>query len=253
VIDKFKSFLAGAPNWIKDEGLREGWAYQVAVILPSVLRKWHDSDFGDDVWAMDGAYYEAARLKLVGLAGFKKNCAESGQVLLALKLLAQFFEDEKRKAARGTTTRGKFVIGGPGGVSGGTPGGRPLPAVEVLEEGEIKEMHISKHERNAALRKACIEHWRAQQGGKILCAACGMSFGERYGAVGEGYIEVHHLCPISQIEGVHAVDPKTDLVPLCANCHAMIHRLMTEEKKATGTELEGPAALTKLKEAYVGA
>ena len=54
------------------------------------------------------------------------------------------------------------------------------------------------------------------------------------------------MSPISQTEGTHTVDPTTDLVPLCANCHAMIHRLMTAEKK-NGNNLEGPSALNKLK------
>ncbi len=73
-----------------------------------------------------------------------------------------------------------------------------------------------------------------------------MSLGDVYGNIGEGYIEVHHLNPISQTEGSHKVDPTTDLVPLCANCHAMIHRLMSAEKKVSGTNLEGVAALSKL-------
>jgi hypothetical protein len=38
------------------------------------------------------------------------------------------------------------------------------------------------------------------------------------------------------------VDPTKDLVPLCVNCHAMIHRHMAAEKG-----LEGAAALAKLK------
>jgi hypothetical protein len=136
------------------------------------------------------------------------------------------------------------------------PGGgdhvRRVTLPVVLEEGAIKEMHIAKRERNSELRKACIEYYMAQNEGRIACAACGMAYGEVYGEIGEGYIEVHHLSPISQIEGVHKVDPKADLVPLCANCHAMIHRLMSAEKKTTGKELEGPEALSKLKGSFAG-
>ena len=58
------------------------------------------------------------------------------------------------------------------------------------------------------------------------CQACGMNFKERYGAIGEGYIEVHHLLPLSSLqEGTvisYTVD--TDFAVLCANCHRMIHR-----------------------------
>ena len=99
---------------------------------------------------------------------------------------------------------------------------------ELLPEGDLVELHVTKHERNPELRRRCIEihGW--------ICKGCGLDFKEKYGELGVDFIEVHHLYPISQIEGEHDVDPKKDLVPLCANCHAMIHRLketeMTVEK-----------------------
>lgn len=94
---------------------------------------------------------------------------------------------------------------------------------ELLSEGDLVEMHLTKHERNRDLRKRCIEihGWR--------CMGCGLDFKEKYGELGTEYIEVHHLYPISQTDGEHTVDPATELVPLCANCHAMIHRLKGEE------------------------
>ena len=242
MIDKFKEFLAGKP-YKMDEGAVEGWAYQVAVILPSVLREWYDPDFAD-VESKDKDYYETARLKLSALGGFKKKCPEASSILQSLKLLVAFFDNEMCKAGLGKTTK-KPPKAQPASVGGGTPTAQKN-APTVLEEGEIIEMHIAKHERNVALRVACIEHFSAQHGGAVVCEACGLSFGERYGEIGEGYIEVHHLSPISQTEWSHTVDPTTDLVPLCANCHAMIHRLMTAEKK-NGSNLEGTAALNKLK------
>lgn len=242
MIEKFKEFLAGKP-YKMDEGTVEGWAYQVAVILPSVLREWYDPDFGE-VEGKGKDYYETARLKLSALGGFKKKCPEASSILQSLKLLVAFFDNEMCKAGLGKTTK-KPPKAQPASVGGGTPTAQKN-APTVLEEGEIIEMHIAKHERNVALRVACIEHFSAQHGGAVVCEACGLSFGERYGEIGEGYIEVHHLSPISQTEGTHTVDPTTDLVPLCANCHAMIHRLMTAEKK-NGSNLEGTAALNKLK------
>ncbi len=251
MIDKFKAFLAGKPHKM-DEDWQEQWAYFVGCKLPSILRTWYDPEYGD-VWERGGSYYENTRLKLAGLSGFKKSCAEAGDTLQALKLLVEFFEDEKRKAGLGKTTKKRGTGNGDPfslklrRTSRGTGGGHGVTALPVvLEEGEIKEMHIAKCERNPKLRKACIEYYRAQNEGRIACVACGMAFGDVYGEIGEGYIEVHHLNPISQIEGVHAVDPKTDLVPLCANCHAMIHRLMSAEKK-NGVDLEGGAALVKLR------
>lgn len=251
MIDRFKTFLAGSPYRMNGDQIAD-WTNLVTVTLPSVLEKWYGPDFGNDVWAKDKTYYENARMRLVGDSAFKKNCAERRNVLQGLKYLVEFLADEKRKAGLGKTARKKVEKKG-GGVEGiGHAGCVTLPAVEVLEEGAIKDLHVAKHERNPALRKACIEHYRSLNDGRIACEACGMAFGEVYGEFGEGYVEVHHLSPISQTEDVHAVDPKTDLVPLCANCHAMIHRLMAAEKKSAGVDLEGKAALAKLRSRIEG-
>lgn len=101
--------------------------------------------------------------------------------------------------------------------------GEVLEDPELLSEGKLVELHLTKHERNPDLRKRCIElhGWR--------CKGCGLDFKEKYGELGAEYIEVHHLFPISQSSGEHIVDPTTELVPLCANCHAMIHRIKGEE------------------------
>jgi 5-methylcytosine-specific restriction enzyme A len=56
------------------------------------------------------------------------------------------------------------------------------------------------------------------------CFACGFSFEEMYGDIGKGFTEVHHVFPLASVGEAHPVNPLTDLVPLCANCHRMIHR-----------------------------
>jgi 5-methylcytosine-specific restriction protein A len=45
-----------------------------------------------------------------------------------------------------------------------------------------------------------------------------------YGEIGRGFIHVHHVVPISSIGESYKVDPAKDLVPVCPNCHAMLHR-----------------------------
>ena len=55
------------------------------------------------------------------------------------------------------------------------------------------------------------------------CFGCGFSFDSVYTPEhAEGYIEVHHIYPLS--EGPKEIDPHRDLIPLCANCHRMVHR-----------------------------
>lgn len=54
-----------------------------------------------------------------------------------------------------------------------------------------------------------------------VCCVCDFDFGRTYGLHGEGFIEMHHLYPISKGARRTTVD---DLRPVCANCHRMLHR-----------------------------
>ena len=57
------------------------------------------------------------------------------------------------------------------------------------------------------------------------CEACGFNFEKRYGEIGKGFIEAHHLTPLSSLQGERvALDPVKDFAVLCSNCHKMIHR-----------------------------
>jgi len=85
-------------------------------------------------------------------------------------------------------------------------------------DGKVTTREVNVYERNPLNRKACI----ALKG--TTCAVCGLNFEEKYGAIGAGYIEIHHKKPVSQYDGEQRVNPSTDLVPVCANCHAMLHR-----------------------------
>jgi len=78
-----------------------------------------------------------------------------------------------------------------------------------------------RRERNGKLRAAKIAHVLAT-GGRIDCDVCGFDFGAEYGELGEGFIEVHHILPLS-VSG-ETLTRLEDLALLCSNCHRMIHR-----------------------------
>jgi 5-methylcytosine-specific restriction enzyme A len=82
---------------------------------------------------------------------------------------------------------------------------------------EIKTI-IKKYERSRVNRAACIEHHG------IKCKICELSFSEQYSPIGEGFIHVHHLKPLSALQGSYIIDPVNDLIPVCPNCHSMIHK-----------------------------
>lgn len=84
-------------------------------------------------------------------------------------------------------------------------------------EGKARKVLVNRFERDSAARDKCIEHYGAG------CVICGFGFGAVYGPTAEGFIHVHHLKPLSDIDGEYQVDPLIDLRPVCPNCHAMIH------------------------------
>jgi len=87
-----------------------------------------------------------------------------------------------------------------------------------LPEGAKSRVEVNKYERSPVNRAACIARYGA------FCNVCGFNFASVYGDLGEGYIEVHHLIPVSKMDGGYIVDPMVDLIPLCSNCHSIVHR-----------------------------
>ena len=73
----------------------------------------------------------------------------------------------------------------------------------------------TRRERNPNLRAAALRLHGAS------CMGCAFNFQATYGIIGSGFAHVHHAVPISQ--GKRRTDPRTDLVVLCPNCHAMVH------------------------------
>ena len=97
-------------------------------------------------------------------------------------------------------------------------------------EGRLFPAFTTRHERDPAARRACIEIHGAS------CAVCGFNFEDVYGEHGRGFIHVHHLTPLADSDGPNPVDPAEDLRPVCPNCHYMLHRneelLSPEELKS---------------------
>lgn len=85
-------------------------------------------------------------------------------------------------------------------------------------EGAITSINVNAYERNSKARNECLKHY------KYKCKICDFDFEKKYGDIGREYIHVHHVIPISKIKKEYMINPITDLIPICANCHAMIHR-----------------------------
>lgn len=88
----------------------------------------------------------------------------------------------------------------------------------IFDEGNVKRISVNAYERNTLAREECVKYYGYD------CLVCKVNFRERYGEIGEKFIHVHHLKPIHKIKKGYKINPKTDLVPVCPNCHAMLHR-----------------------------
>ncbi len=101
-----------------------------------------------------------------------------------------------------------------------------------LVEGAVRQYTVNAYERNQAARAICVAHWG------LTCRVCGFDFERTYGELGRGFIHVHHRFPLAARSQEYVVNPVSDLIPVCPNCHAMLHRL--------GTPLISPEDLSEL-------
>jgi hypothetical protein len=93
-----------------------------------------------------------------------------------------------------------------------------LNQVQSYNEGRRKQEIITRRERNPKAREAALAYHGRR------CKVCDMSFEDVYGQLGKGFIHVHHVTPLSEVIDVYSISPQEDLVPVCPNCHAMLHR-----------------------------
>ena len=87
----------------------------------------------------------------------------------------------------------------------------------LIFEGQFVKISINAYERDRSARNICLKI----HGYK--CSVCGFDFEEKYGPIGKGKIHVHHIIPLSKIKKEYIINPKTDLRPVCPNCHLMLH------------------------------
>jgi hypothetical protein len=89
---------------------------------------------------------------------------------------------------------------------------------EYYRDGSTTYYFGKRYERNPQNRAKAIKIHG------LNCLGCGFNFKKMYGERGEDFIEIHHIKPLSTIQEEVVINPATDLVPVCSNCHRMIHR-----------------------------
>lgn len=108
-------------------------------------------------------------------------------------------------------------------------GSQPSPASDLPDidlpaagtEGAARLVSHLRRERNRTLVDA--KKTATLNGtGRLCCEVCGFDFSATYGALGEGFCEVHHLIPLSA-SSAPVTTTLEDLAVLCSNCHRIIH------------------------------
>lgn len=97
----------------------------------------------------------------------------------------------------------------------------PAEAEEV-SEGAVKQITVNACERNGKAVRICKQHYLNKYK-KLTCQICGFDFGAFYGEEYNNMIHIHHVVPLSKQKGNHKLNPKTDLLPVCPNCHLVLH------------------------------
>jgi 5-methylcytosine-specific restriction protein A len=105
-------------------------------------------------------------------------------------------------------------------TDGGEPTDTPLPKdvdPKRVPAGQWREFSGTHYEREPGPRMTCL-HYHGYR-----CQGCGYKMADIYGVVAERIIHVHHLTPVSTLPKGYRIDPINEMVPLCPNCHSVVH------------------------------
>lgn len=93
----------------------------------------------------------------------------------------------------------------------------PFEENKFLKEGKLVQVLVNRYERSQKARLQCISYYGKK------CSACNFDFEEVYGGIANDFIHVHHKTQLSDVGEEYEINPIEDLIPVCANCHSVIH------------------------------
>lgn len=102
------------------------------------------------------------------------------------------------------------------GQAASRAGSASEPTEDLRYEGAAITVQQVRYERDSGNREQALAHAKPP----LTCVVCGFNFGRAYGDIGRGFIEVHHVVPVS----AGRRKPRDgELQLLCSNCHSMAH------------------------------
>jgi 5-methylcytosine-specific restriction protein A len=177
-----------------------------------------DADFGRN---FELAYRQQLPVRVIVVDG--KRPEQDDPKPKASRVKARLLDSVAWAVAQYNSETGEALL-----VRGRAPVGTPVESADLALswfEGERKQSFIYHRRREAEVRRRKIEDVRIRNHGKLICEVpnCGFDFAKRYGTLGEGYAQVHHLLPLREAPDGGRPTKLEDLAIVCANCHVMIH------------------------------
>lgn len=99
----------------------------------------------------------------------------------------------------------------------------------MFRDGKLTQVWVNRYERDLKARKA------AEKLHGKKCLGCELDFKKMYGDDIKDIIHFHHIRPLAKVKKEEEKDVAKDLVPLCPNCHSVVH---STEKLMTIKELQ---------------
>lgn len=106
----------------------------------------------------------------------------------------------------------------------------------VITEGNSYQRMTKYTKRSRKLHDAAIEHFT--QNGEIICSCCNFNFKYYEPLYTCNCIEIHHIKPLFQYEDQDEnstiEEAMKNLLPVCPNCHRVIHKCNIEAQDIEG-------------------
>lgn len=94
----------------------------------------------------------------------------------------------------------------------------PIPVEKEKEKEKVVEVDQAEvNDYKDTIKRECLEYYGA------ICDICGFDFGYTYGEHFETCISVHNIHGVEGEEILPTTHPINDLIPVCQNCHHIIH------------------------------
>jgi len=106
-----------------------------------------------------------------------------------------------------------------------------IDEMEFVEGMSATQMH-KRRERNSKIRSAVIAN-RMNKSGVLSCEICELNVIGMEEKLADSVFEAHHIVPLSSAQGKVATRIK-DMALLCANCHRLLHRIISVRKSWIG-------------------